>query len=104
RLRLVEVDHRRPRALAAVALHFLPIGLVDVEEVGVALELLPRVVALALQSLAVARLQPEQPGDREVGLEHARVRSLHVAALARAIAAETLRVEKARRGARGTHQ
>ena len=54
RLGLVEEDHRRPGALAALALLLRPVRLVGVEEIVVRLELLADRVALALDGLAMA--------------------------------------------------
>src|SRR3954451_24961958 len=53
RLWLIKIDHRGPGALAAVRLIFLPIGLIDVEEVGMLPEALPLLIALPLQRFAI---------------------------------------------------
>ena len=64
RLGFVEIDHRGPGPLPAVGLVFGPIGLVDVEEVGVLAEALALLVALALERFAVDLVDAEQARDR----------------------------------------
>src|SRR5206468_9846009 len=77
--RLIEVDHRRPGALAAVLLRLQPIRLVDVEEVGMVLELLPDMVALALERLPENRVQSEQRADPPIDLGDQRVERVEIA-------------------------
>ena len=79
---LVQIDHRGPGALAAVRLIFRPIGLVDVEEVGMLAEALALLVALALERLAVGAVDAEQVGDPRFDLGDQRVVDVEVAAVA----------------------
>src|SRR5690349_16308601 len=69
----IEVDHRSPGALAALLAVLLPIGLVDVEEVGVLLELLASLVALALKRLAVRTIDTEKVCDARFDFRNKRI-------------------------------
>src|SRR5690606_39403999 len=67
----VEVSHRGDAALPAALLLLLPVVCAARKPVAVSLELLPRQIALALDGLAIARVDAEQvvepPLDLEIG-------------------------------------
>ncbi len=79
---VVQEDHRRPGALAAGPLHLRPIGLGRVEEIVVRLELLADRVALALDGLALVRIDADQGGDLRLDQLDDRLVGIEVAALA----------------------
>ena len=83
-LRLVQIDHRRPRALAGVGGVHIKVIAAGLERVGVRLEFLARRVALALQRLARARAaRPSKSADLAVDLADHRIAPVEVAGLAR---------------------
>ena len=82
-LGLIEVDHRRPGALAGVGGVHVKVVAAGLERVGVRLELLAGRVALALQRLARVERQAEQLGDLAVDLADDGVAPVEVAGFAR---------------------
>src|SRR5690348_7096914 len=69
----IEVDHRGPGALATLLAVLLPIRLVDVEEVGMLLELLASLVALSLKRLAVRTIDPDKASNARVYFRNKRI-------------------------------
>src|SRR3546814_6769027 len=79
RPRLVEIDHQRPAALPRNRAIGFPIGAVWVEIIGMRLELLPDVIALALHRLAIFARDAGEVVEAIVDRDHDRVAVVEVA-------------------------
>ena len=83
--RLVEIGHRGPAALTAIGAFKLPIFFALVKIVVMILELLSRLIALALQDFAVRLRQAHQVADRLVDAADVGIGRVDIAAIAGAI-------------------